>query len=144
MKLAPTKSGGQLLAFLTYIASGPITIPPGATRAWLRMWGGSGASGNGAISVQAYSSNGVGAPGYLEKFLTGLTPGNTLIFTRGAAGTAWTAGNGANGSASILASGTQTIATLTANGSNGTIAASGMSAAPRVHRVAPLLAGISI
>jgi hypothetical protein len=55
----------------------------------------------------------------LEKFLTGLTPGSTLTYTRGAAGVA-TSLNGGAGGASILQSGTQTIATLTANGSPGT------------------------
>jgi hypothetical protein len=117
----PTKGGGQLLGTLYLPGTSTITIPPGVTRAWVRMWGGSGASGAGNPSnAYGYSnaSSGVGAPGYLEKFLTGLTPGNTLAYTRGAAGAA-TTGNGGNGGASILASGTQTIATLTANGSNG-------------------------
>jgi hypothetical protein len=44
---------------------------------------------------------------------------DTLIFTLGAAGVPHSGAAGGNGSASILASGTQTIGTLTANGSNG-------------------------
>jgi len=116
--VSPTKGGGALLALITYTASATITIPPGATRAWVRMWGGSGASGAGD-GTNFNSSAGTGAPGYLEKFLTGLTPGITLVFTRGNGGTP-SASAGSNGTASTLASGTQTIATLTAGGSNGT------------------------
>jgi hypothetical protein len=107
-----------------YTASATITIPAG--QAWVRMWGASGASGSGSATTYQQGSPGVGAPGYLEKSLTGLTPGNTLIYTRGAAGVpAVGGGNGGNGTASTLASGTQTIATLTANGSNGTPAYGG-------------------
>jgi hypothetical protein len=102
-----------------YTTSQTITIR--TPRAKVRMWGGSGASGAGS-SPNFYNSNsgspGTGAGGYLEKFLTGLTVGNTLAFTCGNPGAA-TTGIGGNGTASILASGTQTIATLTANGSNG-------------------------
>jgi hypothetical protein len=116
----PTQHGGQLIGVNYYTASATITIPPGATRAWVRMWGGSGGTSGGDFSSGTYSG-GTGAGGYLEKFLTGLTPGNTFVFTRG------NHGNGAvltpsaiaatAGTASTLASGTQTISTLTANGS---------------------------
>jgi hypothetical protein len=116
---SPTASGGALLAMIYYTASATITIPPGATRAWVRMWGGSGASGGTGAGGVTIGSAGTGAGGYLEKFLTGLTPANTLTFTRGNAGAPVSGNNGGNGSASTLASGTQTIATLTANGSNG-------------------------
>jgi hypothetical protein len=102
---------------VSYTASATITIP--AEQAWVRMWGGSGASGAGSSVSYLIGSPGVGAPGYLEKFLTGLTPGHTLTYTRGNGGAA-TTGVGGNGTPSILASGTQTIPTLTANGSNGT------------------------
>lgn len=117
---SPVLSGG-LISIITYTASATITIPANARRAWIRMWGGSGASGVSQSSGNPppndiWSSAGVGSGGYLEKFLTGLVPGNTLIFTRGAAGVA-PSGNGGN---TILASGSQTIATLTAGGSNGT------------------------
>jgi hypothetical protein len=117
---APTTHGGQLIATTYLPGTSTITIPPLATRAWVRMWGGSGASGAGGTTGYGYTGGtpGTGAPGYLEKFLTGLTPGNTLTYTRGAAGVA-TTGAGGNGGASTLASGTQTIATLTANGTNG-------------------------
>ena len=118
--VSPINQGG-LVAIITYVASGPITIPAHATRGWVRMWGGTGASGAGQAdgSGGVYASAGVGSGGLLEAFLTGLTPGNTLTFTLGAAGVA-TAGAGGNGGDTILASGTQTITTLTARGSHGT------------------------
>jgi hypothetical protein len=123
---AAAPPAGGVVSVNTYTASAPITIL--GTRAYVRMWGGSGAAGAGTPS-NAYAvpggSAGVGAPGYLEKFLIGLTPGNTLAYTQGAAGAA-TTGTGGNGGASILASGTQTIATLTANGSNGSSGAAGV------------------
>lgn len=112
----------SLFGFLSgqaFTSSQTITIPTNATKAIARMWGGSGGSaGN--------TSSGSGAPGSLIKLLTGLTPGNTLIFTCGAAGAAGVGtGAGGNGTASTLASGTQTIGTLTANGSNGSASAFG-------------------
>jgi hypothetical protein len=98
--------------FISFTASGTITIPSGARRAYVKMWGGSGCGGG---SPDGYAGGpGSGAGGYLEKLLTGLTPGNTLIFTRGVGGNPTSP---YDGTASILASGTQTIATLTANGS---------------------------
>ena len=116
-----TKSGG-LIALVPYTTSGPITIPPYATRAWVRMWGGTGATvvaQPGGPSV--YCSPGTGSAGYLEKFLTGLVPGKTLMHTHGAPGApAGYPNPGGNGGDSILASGTQTIGTLTAHGTLGT------------------------
>jgi len=141
---SPTQKGGQLLAVNYYTASQTITIPPHATRAWCRMWGGSGASGTGGSdgALAGYFSGGVGAPGYLEKFLTGLTPGNTLVFTRGNGGTPNASlGVGGNGTASTLASGTQTIGTLTAGGSNGSGSAVYYDGATSVDRSAGGSAG---
>jgi hypothetical protein len=109
---AITATGG-LVALNYYSASQTITIPAGCTRAVVEMWGATGASG-GITGTGA--SGGTGAGGYLEKLLTGLTPGNTLVYTQGAAGVA---GAGGNGSVTLLASGTQAIGTLTCNGSNG-------------------------
>jgi|SRR5580765_293213 len=118
------KSGG-LIAVTAYMATGTttITIPPFATRAWIRMYGASGSTGAAQTggSGEIWASAGTGSGGYLEKFLTGLTPGKTLMFTRGAGPPAPAYPNpGSNGGDTILASGTQTIATLTAGGSHGT------------------------
>lgn len=114
---------GTLVSVVTYSSSQTITIPATATKAFIRMTGGTGGSGGtgAGCGTTGCSTGASGAPGYLEKYLTGLTAGNTLVFTQGAAGTAGanTGTAGGNGTASTLASGTQTITTLTANGSNG-------------------------
>jgi hypothetical protein len=112
---------GRLISITYPAATGTITIPASATQARVRLWGGSGGSGGVAVGTTAAASGGVGCPGYLEKYLTGLTPGNTLTLTLGTAGAAGgsTGTAGGNGAASTLASGTQTITTLTASGTNG-------------------------
>jgi len=113
-------SSGSLRSKVVYSGSQTITIPtsPNATQAAIQMWGGSGGSSGASAG---FPSGGTGAAGYLEKYLTGLTAGNTVVYTQGAAGSAGasTPTAGGNGSASTLVSGTQTITTLTANGSNG-------------------------
>jgi hypothetical protein len=120
---------GTLVSIVTYSGSQTITIPATATRAFIRMWGATG--GVGGTGNTGGSSAGSGAGGYLEKTLTSLTPGNTLAYTQAAAGTAGGGGAspsaGGNAGATTLASGTQTITTLTANGSNGTLGNSGVS-----------------
>jgi hypothetical protein len=105
--------------FSTSNASLP--IPATATKAVIAMWGGTGGSGGAAVAN--ILTGGTGAAGYLEKYLTGLTPGATLNYTQGAAGAAGTGGgtDGGSGTASTLASGTQVIGTLTANGSAGSL-----------------------
>lgn len=102
-----TNIGGAkngLVALNAYLSSQTVTIPAGATRAIVLMCGG---TGGGA----ALGTAGAGA-GAALKYLPSLTPGNTLAWTQGAAG-ATTPGAGGNSS---LASGTQTISTITANG----------------------------
>lgn len=117
-------SAGLIVSANFYAGSQTITIPATVTKAFCRMWGGSGGSG-GSDNSTFPASGGTGAAGYLEKLLTGMTAGNTLAWTQGAAGAAGTnaPGNGGNGGASSLASGSQIITTLTANGSNGSLAA---------------------
>lgn len=107
------------VAYNIYSATQTITIPAGATRALVKMVASGGGSG-GANSASNVSAGG-GSGSYLEKFLTGLTPGNTFALTIGAVGAAGTAVPGAGGTAgnSTLASGTQTITTLTVNGGVG-------------------------
>jgi hypothetical protein len=106
---APPPSG----EFWGYFAAGGSTtvgIPARVTRARAQMWGGTG----GSVSYSGIATGGTGASGYVEKFLTGLTPNATLAFTCGAGGAP-----GAAGTASILASGSQAIGTLIAGGSSG-------------------------
>ena len=97
-----------------YTSSQTITIPAGATKAKVIIWGGSGGSQTSGGCIPTLTSGG-GAT-CSEKFLTGLTAGNTLVLTIGAAGVI----AGGNGGTSQIASGTQTITTITAPGGNGT------------------------
>jgi hypothetical protein len=118
---------GTLVAFNYYSSSQTITIPAGATKAVIELWGGAGGSGNASTGPnQIAACGGGGAGGFLIKNLSGLTAGNTLIYTAGAAGPGgpivpYAAHDGGPGGASSLASGTQTISTLTANGGAGGI-----------------------
>ena len=94
-----------------YSSTQTITIPSGATKAKIIIWGGSG----GSAVVSCIATFGGGAT-CSEKFITGLTAGNTLALTIGAAGS----GSGGSGGTSQIASGTQTITTVTAPGGAGT------------------------
>lgn len=124
-----TPSGGGsggLIQINIYTSSQTITIPTGATKAKVTLWGGAGGGQNSDGSTYN-GGNGSGA-GALIKYLSSLTAGNTLSYTHGAGGTA-----NNNGGNSSLASGTQTITTLTANGgikgnNNGTTPAAGGTA----------------
>lgn len=79
-----------------------VTIPANATKCKVRMVAAGG--GAGAAGTQG------GGGGYLEKWLTGLTPGNTFNLTVGAGV------NSDTGGKTELTSGTQSISTLTCNG----------------------------
>lgn len=111
-----TTTNGAVKQVNLYNSTQTITIPTGVTRAFVKMWGGGG--GSGGSNSSTFASAGGGAGGYLESYLTSLAAGNTLSYTQGAAGAAGsTSGtSGTAGGNSILASGTQTITTLTANG----------------------------
>lgn len=85
------------------------TIATGATKGYVKLWGGPGGS-----HATAGITIGGGGPGYLEKLLTGLTAGSTLALTLGAAGANGTSPT--DGAMSTLSSGSQTISTLTAAG----------------------------
>lgn len=83
-------------------ASATFTIPTGITAVKVTVVGGGGAGGNSGTST--YSSGG-GGGGSAVKYLTGLSPGSTLIAVcGGAAGT------------STVSSGTQTISPISATG----------------------------
>ena len=114
----PSLQPGRLISvtpFLTAQVGTVVPVPLLAHFCDVRLWGGTGASGA--------NGSGPGGPtggaGYLEKLLINLVPAKTLILQVGAAGVGGT-GTGGNGTATILSSGTQTIPTLTANGSVGT------------------------
>src|SRR5882762_1878560 len=114
---------GSLISYNAYTGSQTITIPAGATKALVKMSGSTGGSGGINANGTGAATGGTGGAAYLEKYLTGLTPGNTLAYTEGAGGAAGTSGGGnaGNGTASTLASGTQSISTLTAGASNGSL-----------------------
>ena len=102
--VAPPSTGGGFSAAPSVITSSQtVTIPAGTTKA--RVW----VIGGGAGS-QHYAGGGGGGCAY--KYLTGLTAGNTFTATIGAAGAATPTAGGNT----TLASGTQTISTLTGNG----------------------------
>lgn len=119
----PAVPAGSLVSFVAYTSSQTITIPTGATKANIFLIGGGG-GGGGVASNQTtsfgFAGNG-GPGGGLRKYLTGLTPGNTLVLTIGTAGPGGAAGNnnGTSGGNTTLVSGTQTITTLTASGGSG-------------------------
>lgn len=111
-----------------FTSNGTFTIPASVTAVKVTVVGGGGGSG-GAINSGA--SGGGGGGGTAIKWLTGLTPGNTITVTIGAAGTAGAAtptAGGAGGNSSI-SSGTQTITTVTANGGSGSAAANAAAGA---------------
>lgn len=99
-------SGGGLGGTTVFTSSGTFTIPAGKTVVKVTVVGG---GGNGATGTSAsgayYPGGGGGAGGVAIKYLTGLTPGNTLTVTRGAVS-----------ATSSVASGTQTITTITCTG----------------------------
>jgi hypothetical protein len=106
-----------LLSMQVFASTQTITVPANVSKAVVRMSGATG--GSGGCTGTGGNSGGTGAPGYLEKFLSGLTPGTTMSFTCGAAGGAGASGGGTggNGTASTLVAG---ALTMTANGSAGT------------------------
>lgn len=120
-----TNSGVHSIVY--YTSSQTITIPANATRAFVEMVApGGGSGGCAAPGTCSFGSTGSASAGtYLEKYLTGLTPGNTLSYTQGATGAGGAAGNnsGGTGGNSTLASGTQTISTLTCPGGIGSAGA---------------------
>lgn len=101
----------QATAFLggratVFTANGTFTIPTGITAVKVTVVGG-GAGGNSIWGGTAGAA--------AIKYLTGLTSGNTLSVTVGAAG-AGTSSSSSTGGNSSVASGTQTITTIQANG----------------------------
>jgi hypothetical protein len=86
-----------------FTANGTFTIPTGVTALKVTVVGGGG--NGGLASGEDAGAGGGGGGGVAIKWLTGLTPGNTLAVVRG------TAGN-----TSSVSSGTETISTISATG----------------------------
>lgn len=111
--------GGGAIGGQVFTGNGTFTIPTGVTSLKITVVGGGG-GGQGSQSAAAGGAAGAGG-GAAIKYLTGLTPGNTLSVTVGAGGTAGAATNGAGGTGgtSSVASGTQSITTVSATGGTG-------------------------
>ena len=88
-----------------FTSSGTFTIPSGVTKLKMTIVGGGGNGGTGFNGTGFSSGSGGGGGGTAIKYLTGVTPGNTLSVTVGAA----------TGTSSV-ASGTQSITTVSATG----------------------------
>jgi hypothetical protein len=113
---APTAAGG-FSNIEVFTSSGTFTIPAGITKIKVTVVGG----GGGASGANGTGSSGGGAGGGAAiKILSGLTPSNTLTVTVGSGGngSAYTSTGGSGGSSS-LASGTETITTISATGGAG-------------------------
>jgi hypothetical protein len=99
-----------------FTSSGTFTIPSGVVQCKVTVVGAGGAGGGGTASA---TGNGGGAGGTAIKWLTGLTPANTIAVTVGTGGTGVSGSTGNNGGNSSIASGTQTITTVTGSGGTG-------------------------
>jgi hypothetical protein len=111
----------------SFTSSGTFTIPTGVTALKITVVGAGGGGGGGANGVGPSGSGGGG--GTAIKYLTGVTPGNTLsvaIGALGAGGGSFTSG-GAGGN-STVSSGTQIITSIVGNGGGGGV--TGISGAP--------------
>jgi len=110
-----------------FTTTGTFTIPANITALKVTVIGG---GGSGAGSASSYSGGGGGGAGATAiSYLTALTPGGTIavvVGTGGAAVTGVVAGN--NGVDSTIASGTQTITTVTAGKGSGAPVATGSGA----------------
>lgn len=98
-----TSGGTGNLKYQVWTSSGTFTIPTGVTEVKFTVTGGGG------DGEDANNGRGGGAGATAIKWLTGLTPGNTITTTVGGAG-----GN------STITSGTQTITTVTGGGGSNT------------------------
>lgn len=115
---------GTTFSKQVFTGNGTFTIPSGVSSVRVMVVGGGGAGGGSTAST---SGAGGGSGGTSIKWLSGLTPGNTIAVTVGSGGTGVSAGNGNSGGASSIASGTQTITTVTANGGGGGLNNSGIA-----------------
>ena len=99
-----TPSGGFTQMQVYTSGSGTWTIPAGVTVCRITVVGGGGAGGGAQLTTNAVGGGG-GGGGAAIRYYTGLTPGNTINYTVGAAG-----------STSSVSSGTQTIISISATG----------------------------
>jgi|SRR5215471_913013 len=99
-----------------FTGNGTFTIPAGVTAVKVSVTGGGG-GGGGSTAGTAGGGGGGGATAI--KWLTGLTPGNTIAVTVGGGGGSNSNATGGSGGNSTIASGTQSITTVTGGGGGG-------------------------
>lgn len=99
-----------------FTAGGTFTIPAGVTSVKVTVVGAGGAGGGATVGN---NGGGGGAAGAGVKWLTSLTPGNTLTVAVGTGGTGVSAATGNAGGNSTVSSGTQIITSVIANGGPG-------------------------
>ena len=109
---------GLTINIQQFTSSGTFTIPAGITAVKVTVVGGGGAGGGGGSSASSAGCGG-NSGGTSIKWLSGLTPGNTLVVTIGAGGAGNSNAGGGSGGNSTVASGTQTISTITGSGGAG-------------------------
>lgn len=113
--------GGTTQHVQAFISTGTFTIPTSVTSVKVTLVGGGGGGGGSTVTN---NGGGGGSGGIAVKYLSGLTPGNTIAVTVGAGGTGVSTATGNAGASSTIASGTQTITTVTAlPGSGGFVVA---------------------
>jgi hypothetical protein len=111
-------AGGGLGGTTAFTANGTFTIPAGKTVVKVTVVGGGGSGAGVNALIQYRTASGGGSGGTAIKYLTGLTPGNTLNVTIGQAQTGGL-NAGLSGGTSSVASGTQSITTVSATGGGG-------------------------
>jgi hypothetical protein len=117
-------ASGTIASTSIYVSGATFTIPTGKTVLKVQVVGGGGGCG-GAANTDNFMGGG-GGGGLAIKYLTGLTPGNTLTVTVGNVGVGGTGNlnaptNGGTGGTSSVASGTQSITTVSATGGGGSV-----------------------
>lgn len=97
-----------------FLASGTFTIP--VTSIKITAVGAGGAGGG---STAAFTGTGGSSGGTTIRWLSGLTPGNTLTVTIGNGGTGVSGASGNTGGNTTVSSGTQIITSIVSNGGPG-------------------------
>ena len=122
---AVTVNGADGVRSQVFTSNGTFTIPTGITALKITAVGGGG-GGNSSWGLNTdppANGTGGGSGATAISYLTGLTPGNTLAVTVGAGGTSPNSygglGAAGTGGSSTVASGTQSISTITAGGGGG-------------------------
>lgn len=107
-----------------FTAGGTFTIPAGVTSAKVTVVG-AGGGGGGSDAGATFNGAGGGSGGSAVKWLTSLTPGNTLTVAVGAPGAVTSGAAGGAGGGSSVTSGTQVITSILTNGGGGGGSAAG-------------------